>query len=431
MVFPVFAALYYWMPVATGRMLSERLGRWAFWLMFVGFNAAFLPMHLTGLRGMPRRVYGYSEALGVDGLNLSTTVFSFVMGAGVLVVVFDVVRQHRAGRHAIDNPWDAPSLEWMAGSKPYAFRSLVPITSRYPLWEQKDLRDDEASGRGYLPDAPTGQREALVTSAIATEPQQIIRLPGPGWTGFVAAATTAIGLAASTIQLTALGVVAGLVAAATYLHWLWSMDRALPRQPADAGRGLALPLHSNDGDSVGSWGMVVLLISDVVVIASFAFAYLFLWTARPVAWPPDGSRLPGVLEPAVIAMAVAGAWLFFEAARRFNRRDRRPASSVCLGAAAILASGALAMGWMWLTSLGIDSTRHAYGAAVWTLLGYMALHVAVGAGMALWCLARLALGMLDSWRSLTLHICVLWWRLTAAAGVLALVLVAGFPRVVS
>jgi cytochrome c oxidase subunit I+III len=176
---------------------------------------------------------------------------------------------------------------------------------------------------------------------------------------------------------------------------------------------------------------VVLLISDVVVIASFAFAYLFLWTSRPVAWPPDGSRLPGFLEPTVIAMAVAGAWLLFEADRRLNQRDCRRATTMCLGATAILASGVLAMGWMWLTSLGIDSTRHAYGAAVWTLLGYMAMHVAVGAGMALWCLARLALGMLDSWRSLTLHICVLWWRLTAAAGVLALVLVAGFPRVVS
>ncbi|HME96222.1 MAG TPA: cytochrome ubiquinol oxidase subunit I, partial [Methylomirabilota bacterium] len=281
------------------------------------------------------------------------------------------------------------------------------------------------------PDAPVGERESLVTSAIASEPQQIMRLPGPGWTGFVAAAATAIGLAASTIGLTALGAVAGLAAAAAYLYWLWSMDRALPRGPADAGRGLALPLYRNDGASAGSWGMVVLLVSDVVVIASFVFAYLFLWTARPVAWPPDGSRLPGFVAPAVVAVAAAGAWLLFEAARRLNRRDRRGATALCLGAAAMVACGALAMGWMWLTSLGVDSTRHAYGAAVWTLLGYMALHVAVGAGMALWCLARLAFGMLDSWRSLTLHICLLWWRLTAAATVMVLALVAGFPRVVS
>ena len=89
------------------------------------------------------------------------------------------------------------------------------------------------------------------------------------------------------------------------------------------------------------------------------------------------------------------------------------------------------VGWFWLDGLGIDPTRHGYGAAVWTLLGYMGLHVAIGAGMALWCLARLALGMIDSWRCLTLRICLLWWRFTAPVTVLVLFLVAGFPHVVS
>jgi|SoiMethySBSTD1v2_1073268.scaffolds.fasta_scaffold13003_6 cytochrome c oxidase subunit I+III len=431
MVFPVFAALYYWMPAATGRMLSERFGRWAFWLMFVGFNAAFLPMHLTGLRGMPRRVYTYSGDLGVDWLNLNASVFSFVLGAGVLLVLLDIVRALRSPRSAGQNPWNAPSLEWLASLSGHGFRSLMPVTSLYPLWEQPGLREDELAGRGYLPDAPTGEREALVTSAISTAPEQIIRLPGPGWTAFVASAATAVALAAGTIGFATTALIAALVAVGAFLYWLWSMDRALPRAPADAGRGLALPLYRNGSESVGSWGMVVLLISDAVVVACFAFAYLFLWTARPVVWPPDGSRLPGFFAPGVIAAAVAGAYVLFEAARRFNRRDRRSATGLCLIGVAILAVLALAIGWMWLKSLGIDPTRHGYGAAVWTLLGYMAFHVAAGAGMALWCLARLALGMIDSWRSLTLHICLLWWRLTAAATVLTLVLVAGFPHVVS
>ncbi|MFL5541851.1 MAG: cytochrome c oxidase subunit I, partial [Longimicrobiaceae bacterium] len=158
MLFPLFAAIYYWTPVATGRLLSERVGRWAFWLMFVGFNAAFLPMHLTGLRGMPRRVYTYPVGMGWDALNLVTTVFSFVFAAGVLLVVLDFVRHLRRGRPAGDNPWGAPSLEWMSTTTSHGFRSLVPITSRYPLWEQETLRDDEVSGRGYLPDAPAVER---------------------------------------------------------------------------------------------------------------------------------------------------------------------------------------------------------------------------------------------------------------------------------
>jgi cytochrome c oxidase subunit I+III len=431
MVFPIFAALYYWMPVMIGRMLSDRLGQWTFWLMFIGFNAAFLPMHLTGLIGMPRRIYTYSGDLGWNGLNLVTSVFSFVLAAGVLVFVIDFFRCLRSRPQTGLNPWDAPSLEWISGQTAHGFRSIVPITSRYPVWEQKSLKDDEVSGRGYLPDAPTGAREALVTSPITAEPEQIMRMPGPTWTAFLAALATAIALAAMTIKALAIGLAAGIVAAGLYLYWLWSMDSALPREPADAGRGLTLPLYRNGKQSVGWWGLVVLLTSDAVVGASFAFAYLFFWTIRPSIWPPDGSQLSGFLEPAVISVLVAGAYVLFEAADRFNQRDRRSVLAPCLIMIATLSGIALVVGWFWLDNLGIDSTRHAYGAAVWTLLGYVALHVAIGGAMALWCLARVVLGMIDSWRCLALRICLLWWRFTAPVTVLTLILIAGFPYVVS
>jgi cytochrome c oxidase subunit I+III len=222
-----------------------------------------------------------------------------------------------------------------------------------------------------------------------------------------------------------------LVAAALYLYWLWSMDPALPREPADAGRGLALPLYRNGKQSVGWWGLVVLLISDAVVAASFAFAYLFFWTIRPGIWPPDGSQLSGVLEPAAISVLVIAAYALFEIAERFNRSDRPLAVNLCLVSAAILGGIALALGWIWLDGLGIDSTRHSYGAVVWTLFGYVALHVAIGAAMAIWCLARVALGMINSWRCLTLRICLLWWRFTMPVTVVTVILIAGFPYVVS
>jgi cytochrome c oxidase subunit I+III len=141
--------------------------------------------------------------------------------------------------------------------------------------------------------------------------------------------------------------------------------------------------------------------------------------------------MPGFLQPFLISAAVVGAYLLFEAADRLNQRGRRVATSLCFIASAALAVGAVALGWSWLQGLGIHPTAHSYGAAVWTLLGYMGFHVVFGAGMALWCLARLALGMIDSWRCLTIRICLLWWRLTAPVTVLALLLVAGFPHVVS
>ena len=410
-------------------MLSERLGRWAFWLMFVGFNVAFLPMHVTGLIGMPRRVYTYPSEPGLNSLNLVTSIFSFVFAAGVLVVIVDLVRHLRRGPEAGTNPWAAWSLDWMQSRLPHNFRSIMPITSRYPLWDQPGLKEDEMAGRGFLPDAPTREREALITSPITTEPVQILRVPGPSWTAILASLATALGLAAATLKAQNIAALIGIVAIAAFLYWLWSLDRALPREPADAGRGLALPLYRNGSDSVGWWGMVVLLVADAAVIAAFLFAYLFLWTAHPQPWPPDGSAVPGFVEPVAIGGLTLVAWALFEAADRLIGRDRRLGAAACFVASAVVAAAAVYLGWTWLDSLGIDPTRHSYGAAVWTLAGAVALHVAGGAGMALWCLLRLALGMIDSWRCLTVRVCLLWWRLTAPMTVVVLFLIVGFPYV--
>ena len=427
MVFPVFAAIYYWLPWVTGRLMSARLGAWAFALIFIGFNGTFLPMHLTGLRGMPRRVYTFDPALGVNGLNMGSTIFTFVMGAGVLVVIVDVIRHFRHGKPAGVNPWNAPTLEWVAGNAPHGFRSLPVIESRYPGWDDNQLAQKIHEARGYLPDAPAGQRESLMTSPITGEPEQILRMPGPAWTPFVTALALAIFFVALTLKLTIIGIVSGMVTLGSLLSWLWSLDKSYPKALADAGRGLALPLYTNDNRSVGWWAMAVLLVVDASITASFVFTYLFLWTARPAVWPPDGSQLPDLFVPTVLVTLVVGAYVCFEIAERSNRRDRRLHVIVALSLVVVLAAGALAYGGAWPGSLQIDPTRHAYGAAVWMLLGWAGLHAAIGGCMALWCIARSARSMLDSWRCVTLRVCLLWWRYTAAATALVLVLIAGFP----
>jgi cytochrome c oxidase subunit I+III len=430
MVFPLFAALYYWMPLFTSRPMSERVGRWVFGLMFVGFNAAFLPMFLTGLRGMPRRVYTYGADMGWETLNLVSTVAAFVLAAGILLWLVDFVRHFRAAPRAGFNPWNAPSLEWLSPLFGHGFRSLVPVSSRYPLWDHPTLKDDELAGRGYLPDAPTGEREALVTSPITAQPVMIVRLPGPGWTAFVAAVATAGVFAAMTVKLMWLGALCAVVAAGAYGAWLWSMDRAMPRQPADAGRGMALPLYSNRQDSIGRWGLVVLLIADGAVTLCFIFAYLYLWTGRPALWPSAGEGLPSIVEPATVILLLAGAALLFYLADRALARDRRVATGFCLGLAGLLAVSALVVGWAWIEGMGVEPSANAYGAALWTVLGNVAVHVAIGAVMAVWCLARLSLGMLDAWRCMTLRICLVWWWFTLGLGLVTLLLAAGFPRAV-
>ena len=173
MLFPLIAGIYYYYPLINARMLSMQLGRIAFWLMFVGFNVAFFPMHLTGLRGMPRRVFTYPEGIGWDWLNLISTVGAFVLAAGVAVVVFDVVRPKHRQPRGEQNPWNAGTLEWLnEPEENWGVRSIPIVESRYPLWDQKDLARKVNDGSYYLADARDNRRETLVTSVLDARPVQ-------------------------------------------------------------------------------------------------------------------------------------------------------------------------------------------------------------------------------------------------------------------
>ncbi len=142
--FAVMGATYYWFPKMTGRLLSERLGRWHFWLMVIGFNMTFFVQHFLGILGMPRRVFTYPDLPGWGALNLVSTVGAFVMGAAVLVFLANLVRSVQSGESAGDNPWEAWTLEWAATSPPHPhnFVLVPPVRSRRPLY---DLARGEAA----------------------------------------------------------------------------------------------------------------------------------------------------------------------------------------------------------------------------------------------------------------------------------------------
>src|SRR5690606_28137202 len=180
-LFPIVAAFYYFFPLVNGKQLSERLGRIAFWLMFIGFNVTFVPMHLTGMLGMPRRVYTYPADVGFDELNLVSTVGAFVLALGLLVFVYDVLRPKGEQPYSPRNPWNAGTLEWLAEmpDQPWGVRSIPEIDGRYPLWQQAHFMRDVDEGRFYLPDAEEGKRETLVTSPVDGKPVQCLRVPGP------------------------------------------------------------------------------------------------------------------------------------------------------------------------------------------------------------------------------------------------------------
>ena len=135
----VFAGLYYWFPKVTGRLLGHRLGLAHFWLTLVGLTLAFLPMHLLGIEGMPRRVWTYPPGMGWDWPNLVSTIGSFLIAAGAIALAANVWRSLRAGERAGDDPWDAFTLEWSTASPPpsYNFDAIPQVRGKRPLWDRK------------------------------------------------------------------------------------------------------------------------------------------------------------------------------------------------------------------------------------------------------------------------------------------------------
>ncbi len=144
-LFAITSAFYYWFPKMSGRMLSERLGRWHFALMLIGFNLTFGPMHIAGILGMPRRVYTFAPGMGLEPWNLAATIGAFILGVSFLVLFANLFWALRHGEEAGDDPWDAWTLEWATTSPPasYDFERVPEVKSRRPLWDLKHPEDPD------------------------------------------------------------------------------------------------------------------------------------------------------------------------------------------------------------------------------------------------------------------------------------------------
>jgi hypothetical protein len=163
----VFSGIYYWFPKATGRYLSEKLGAWHFWLVMIGMNLTFFPMHFAGLLGMPRRVYTYSPALHVEGFNMLSTIGVVVLMLGILAFVVNLLKSIKGGEPAPVNPWNAPGLEWAIPSPPpeYNFAKLPTVHSLDPLWHQDGPKGHPIDVWALW----TGSRKVVVTRRFEFE----------------------------------------------------------------------------------------------------------------------------------------------------------------------------------------------------------------------------------------------------------------------
>ena len=215
-VFPLIGAIYYWFPKITGRMLSERLGQWHFWLAFLGFNGAFFPMHVLGLLGMPRRVYTYPAGLGWDGINLFVSLSATVLAVSFLLLAANIVLSLRRGASAGDNPWDAPTLEWATSSPPppYNFARIPVVRSRDPLWSDARLSREVVQG------LRVAVREVVITTLNEARPD--LREPSPQPSIWPLLAAIAVGATFLASIFTPWAIVWGsLPVAITLIGWFW------------------------------------------------------------------------------------------------------------------------------------------------------------------------------------------------------------------
>ncbi|MEV6815446.1 cytochrome c oxidase subunit I [Micromonospora sp. NPDC051296] len=233
-LFPILAAVYYWLPKITGRMYHEKLGRWAFWLFFTGMHLTFFPMHLYGLFGMPRRVYTYPDEPGWGGWNLVSTAGSYLLAIGLLLVLIGVVHAVRWGRPAPPDPWGGDSLEWSTDSppKPYNFPVLPQVHSLHPTW-------DDASRTSMTEGATedrilAGGRQTLVTSELDGRRERTVEMPEASLQPLLLALAMLVFFTALLFAWYPVAAGAALVVASTIAVWLWPPRR--PDQDLGAAR---------------------------------------------------------------------------------------------------------------------------------------------------------------------------------------------------
>ena len=428
MVFPLFAGLYYWLPLFSGRAV-EASGRVVFWLIFIGFNLTFLPMHLTGLLGMPRRVYTYASDLGWDALNLISTLGGFVTAIGVGMFLIDYMGLFRYGRRVAPNVWNAGTLEWAlrVPVPAYNFPVQPRVADRDPLWHDPGLYARMEAGEGYLGDMATQRREMLLTGAVDGSPEQVVILPGNTFSPLVAALCVGVFFLGILLKLAAVVLLGAAASLTVLLVWAWQGGaKSHKADVMHAGEGVTLPLHFATASPPGWSGMVWTVAADAALFGSLLFAYVYLWAAG-TDWLPSASNGDDWSLPACAVAALGLSSWAFQRLRLAVRGDRIQAAQRNLGTALALAAAALGLQVLALLTSSLEPRLNIYAAVIYALWGFAVLHMLLAMVMAAFLIGRARRGYLGARRTAEPRIVALFWHYTVAQWAAVFVLAHVFP----
>ena len=430
LAFPMLAGLYYWLPLLTGRTAVQRLSTLAFWLVFVGFNLTFLLMHLTGLLGMPRRIYTYRGDEGWNWLNLLSSVGGFVMTIGFALVVIDLVVQLRYGRRVRRDPWRATTLEWAMPipPQPYAFASIPHVDAETERVAPGLLALSLARGEGYLGFARNGWQETLGVHMTTGEPDQLIVLPQPTYLPLVTAIATAAAVLAILFKFYLLAIAMTLVIAGLFVFAAQRSGHVRDYGPLPVGRGVSVPPHTEVASAPPWLALICTLIADGTLFTSLLFGTFYLWIAAP-NWPgavaPDPSRMLALGAAVALALAAVAA----RGSLRALAGGGKAQGWVGLAMLALLAAIAVVVGM--IAGVTPHPREHALGATAAALLGYIAVHAGIGLLFLVSNLLRLRAGFVSPRRLLDLRLTRLWLDYTMVTGIIALALVLALPSLVT
>jgi cytochrome c oxidase subunit I+III len=428
--FPLLAALYYWLPLLTGRTAVQRLSVPAFWLIFIGFNLTFLVMHLVGLLGMPRRIFTYAGHEGWTGLNLLASIGSFIMTIGFGLLVIDLLVHLFYGRRVRRDPWKAATLEWAMPMPPapYNFASVPHFDSPDDRVAPAALAPSLARGEGYLGFTRNGWQETLGVHVTSGAPDQLIILPRatylPLWTALATA-----GVVLAFLFKLYLAAAAGAVVVVGLFVW-GAQSAGLPRDygPLPVGHGVSVPPHTEVAGTPPRWGLLFALIADGTLFTSLVFGTLYLWNAA-TNWPPAASPDPSLALALGCVIALAAAAAVARGSLRALAGGGAPHGWIGLTAAALVA--AIAGLVILIGGIAPAPREHALGATAAALLGYVAIHAGIGLAFLLSNVLRIAAGRVSPKRSVDLHLTRLWLDYTAVTGAIAIGLVLALPSLVA